>query len=97
MKLLMLAGAAAGMIAAGAPAQAQDDPISIYFVGCAAPTGFHGYLARGSAEAGEKAYTAAAGGIMGVGATAITMGVYVLLDPPAPAGRATVVGVALRF
>lgn len=54
MKLLMLAGATAGMMAAGAPAQAQDDPISIYFVGCAAPTGFHGYLARGSAEAGEN-------------------------------------------
>jgi simple sugar transport system substrate-binding protein len=34
-------------------AQAQDD-ISIYFVGCAAPTGFHGYLARGAAEAGEN-------------------------------------------
>ncbi|MCP4380839.1 MAG: substrate-binding domain-containing protein [Hyphomicrobiales bacterium] len=33
---------------------AQDDDISIYFVGCAAPTGFHGYLARGAAEAGEN-------------------------------------------
>ena len=54
MKLLMLAGVAAGMMAAGAPAQAQDDAISIYFVGCAAPTGFHGYLARGAAEAGEN-------------------------------------------
>ena len=27
---------------------------SIYFVGCAAPTGFHGYLARGAAEAGKN-------------------------------------------
>jgi ABC-type sugar transport system substrate-binding protein len=27
---------------------------SIYFVGCAAPTGFHGYLARGAAEAGRN-------------------------------------------
>jgi simple sugar transport system substrate-binding protein len=36
----------------GAMAQGQD--ISIYFVGCAAPTGFHGYLARGSAEAGRN-------------------------------------------
>ena len=32
---------------------AQDD-ISIYFVGCAAPTGFHGYLARGAEEAGDN-------------------------------------------
>lgn len=54
MKLAALAGATAGLMAAGAPAQAQDDEISIYFVGCAAPTGFHGYLARGSAEAGEN-------------------------------------------
>jgi simple sugar transport system substrate-binding protein len=33
---------------------AQDGEISIYFVGCAAPTGFHGYLARGAEEAGEN-------------------------------------------
>ena len=32
---------------------AQDD-ISIYFIGCAAPTGFHGYLARGAEEAGDN-------------------------------------------
>ena len=38
---------------AGPSALAQD-AISIYFVGCAAPTGFHGYLARGAAEAGEN-------------------------------------------
>jgi hypothetical protein len=31
------------LLAGGAPAaNAQDKPISIYFVGCAAPTGFHG-------------------------------------------------------
>jgi simple sugar transport system substrate-binding protein len=35
-------------------ARAQGHPISIYFVGCAAPTGFHGYLARGAAEAGKN-------------------------------------------
>jgi simple sugar transport system substrate-binding protein len=33
---------------------AQDEVISIYFVGCAAPTGFHGYLARGAEEAGKN-------------------------------------------
>jgi simple sugar transport system substrate-binding protein len=33
---------------------AQDEAISIYFVGCAAPTGFHGYLARGAEEAGKN-------------------------------------------
>lgn len=31
-----------------------QDRISIYFVGCAAPTGFHGYLARGAEEAGDN-------------------------------------------
>ena len=36
------------------PVKAQDDEISIYFVGCAAPTGFHGYLARGAEEAGKN-------------------------------------------
>ncbi|NNH67757.1 substrate-binding domain-containing protein [Rhizobium laguerreae] len=36
-----------------AHASAGDD-ISIYFVGCAAPTGFHGYLARGAEEAGKN-------------------------------------------
>jgi simple sugar transport system substrate-binding protein len=35
-------------------AHADDHPITIYFVGCAAPTGFHGYLARGAAEAGRN-------------------------------------------
>jgi len=43
------------MLAGGAPAaRADDKPINIYFVGCAAPTGFHGYLARGAAEAGKN-------------------------------------------
>jgi simple sugar transport system substrate-binding protein len=43
-----------GAPALGGSASAQDKEISIYFVGCAAPTGFHGYLARGAAEAGEN-------------------------------------------
>jgi simple sugar transport system substrate-binding protein len=38
----------------GGAAMAQDRDISIYFVGCAAPTGFHGYLARGAEEAGKN-------------------------------------------
>lgn len=33
---------------------AAEENISIYFVGCAAPTGFHGYLARGAEEAGKN-------------------------------------------
>jgi len=37
----------------GGMAAAQDS-LSIYFVGCAAPTGFHGYLARGAGEAGDN-------------------------------------------
>jgi simple sugar transport system substrate-binding protein len=45
---VVLAGAAAGS------AQAQDEELSIYFVGCAAPAGFHGYLARGAEEAGQN-------------------------------------------
>jgi simple sugar transport system substrate-binding protein len=39
---------------AGGAAKAQEGDISIYFVGCAAPTGFHGYLARGAEEAGKN-------------------------------------------
>jgi len=35
-------------------ARAEDKPMSIYFVGCAPPTGFHGYLARGAEEAGKN-------------------------------------------
>src|SRR5271165_6401234 len=35
-------------------AKADDKPLSIYFVGCSAPTGFHGYLARGAEEAGKN-------------------------------------------
>jgi simple sugar transport system substrate-binding protein len=49
-----LAGSAGLALAlSGGVAAAQDD-ISIYFVGCAAPTGFHGYLARGAEEAGAN-------------------------------------------
>ncbi len=48
-----IAGAAVALAWSGA-AMAQDKPISIYFVGCAAPTGFHGYLARGAEEAGKN-------------------------------------------
>jgi simple sugar transport system substrate-binding protein len=40
------------MLACAGVGMARD--ISIYFVGCAAPTGFHGYLARGAAEAGKN-------------------------------------------
>jgi simple sugar transport system substrate-binding protein len=55
-RLGVLAGALGALIlAAGSqPARADDKPLSIYFVGCAPPTGFHGYLARGAAEAGKN-------------------------------------------
>ena len=43
-----------GVPALAGSAWAQDSDISIYFVGCAAPTGFHGYLARGAEEAGKN-------------------------------------------
>lgn len=52
----LLAAAAVALLAlplAGPTASAQER-ISIYFIGCAAPTGFHGYLARGAEEAGEN-------------------------------------------
>jgi simple sugar transport system substrate-binding protein len=53
-----LASAACAVVmsfAFAAPAaKAADKPLSIYFVGCAAPTGFHGYLARGAEEAGKN-------------------------------------------
>ena len=52
----IMAAAVAVLLAfpvAGPVALAQDE-VSIYFVGCAAPTGFHGYLARGAEEAGEN-------------------------------------------
>jgi simple sugar transport system substrate-binding protein len=51
--MIFLAGAAT-FIAGMAGAKADEKPISIYFVGCAAPTGFHGYLARGASEAGRN-------------------------------------------
>jgi simple sugar transport system substrate-binding protein len=47
-----LAGAMVGLAMSTASSLAED--ISIYFVGCAAPTGFHGYLARGAEEAGKN-------------------------------------------
>jgi simple sugar transport system substrate-binding protein len=50
---LCLCGATAMAVGASA-AKADDKPLSIYFVGCSAPTGFHGYLARGAAEAGKN-------------------------------------------
>ena len=49
-----LAGAVLALAASAGAAMAEDSRISIYFVGCAAPTGFHGYLARGAAEAGKN-------------------------------------------
>jgi simple sugar transport system substrate-binding protein len=53
-RVAALAGSAGLALAlSGGIAAAQDD-ISIYFVGCAAPTGFHGYLARGAEEAGAN-------------------------------------------
>jgi len=49
----MATTAVAALAFAGA-AKADEKPLSIYFVGCAPPTGFHGYLARGAAEAGKN-------------------------------------------
>jgi simple sugar transport system substrate-binding protein len=51
--LAFCAATATAFVAAGV-AKADEKPLSIYFVGCAAPTGFHGYLARGAAEAGKN-------------------------------------------
>ena len=42
--------ALAALAFSGAAAKADDKPLSLYFVGCAPPTGFHGYLARGATE-----------------------------------------------
>jgi simple sugar transport system substrate-binding protein len=55
-KLASLSGAlgVAALALAGPISPAKADDISIYFVGCAAPTGFHGYLARGAEEAGKN-------------------------------------------
>ncbi len=50
----ILGAALIALPALGNVAQAKDGDISIYFVGCAAPTGFHGYLARGAEEAGKN-------------------------------------------
>jgi simple sugar transport system substrate-binding protein len=43
-------------------ALAEGDDLSVYFVGCAPPQGFHGYLARGADDAGDD---------LGVGVTYI--------------------------
>jgi simple sugar transport system substrate-binding protein len=51
---LLLGAAALALPSLDSAAFAQDSDISIYFVGCAAPTGFHGYLARGAEEAGKN-------------------------------------------
>jgi simple sugar transport system substrate-binding protein len=53
---LIRAGTLAGAMVAlvGSAGVSRADDISIYFVGCAAPTGFHGYLARGAEEAGKN-------------------------------------------
>ncbi len=50
----LAACAGVALLGAAGRAKADEHPISIYFVGCAAPTGFHGYLARGAAEAGRN-------------------------------------------
>jgi simple sugar transport system substrate-binding protein len=52
--LAAVGGAVLALAGPGGSASAQDAPLSIYFVGCAAPTGFHGYLARGAEEAGKN-------------------------------------------
>jgi simple sugar transport system substrate-binding protein len=51
---LAAVGAALLVLSASAGAAMAQDSVSIYFVGCAAPTGFHGYLARGAEEAGKN-------------------------------------------
>ena len=51
---IALAAAALTLPLMAGAASAKDGDISIYFVGCAAPTGFHGYLARGAEEAGKN-------------------------------------------
>ena len=51
---LAMASCVAVLIGLAGAAKAADKPLSIYFVGCAAPTGFHGYLARGAEEAGKN-------------------------------------------
>jgi simple sugar transport system substrate-binding protein len=52
--LALGSAALAALAFGGAAAKADDKPLSLYFVGCAPPTGFHGYLARGAAEAGKN-------------------------------------------
>jgi simple sugar transport system substrate-binding protein len=50
--ILVAAALVATALLSQSPASAKD--LSLYFVGCAAPTGFHGYLARGAEEAGKN-------------------------------------------
>jgi simple sugar transport system substrate-binding protein len=52
--LALGSSALAALAFGGAAAKADDKPLSLYFVGCAPPTGFHGYLARGATEAGKN-------------------------------------------
>jgi simple sugar transport system substrate-binding protein len=52
--LALSTSALAALTFGGGAAKADDKPLSLYFVGCAPPTGFHGYLARGAAEAGKN-------------------------------------------
>src|SRR5215470_1520964 len=51
---VLLSAAVVALALGSSAVKAQDHPLSIYFVGCAAPTGFHGYLARGAEEAGKN-------------------------------------------
>src|SRR5262249_1404657 len=50
----VVAGAALALAVLAGSATADDKPLSIYLFACAAPTGFHGYLARGAEEAGKN-------------------------------------------
>ena len=52
--LALSSSALAALAFGGGAAKADEKPLSLYFVGCAPPTGFHGYLARGAAEAGKN-------------------------------------------
>jgi len=54
MIIKLMSSAVLGIALLASPSAAIARDISIYFVGCAAPTGFHGYLARGAAEAGKN-------------------------------------------
>lgn len=51
---LALAVTSASLVGQVVHAAGDDGDIEIYFVGCAAPTGFHAYLAGGAADAGDN-------------------------------------------